>query len=269
MGLVRVGVDVGQKVDPTAICVAEPEGDAFMIRYLQRLALGMPYPKIAERLAELVGNLTDRLYRQAWAAIAKQPGSQLIDQAALRREAEASIWLLIDATGVGGPVCDMVTEPLRGTAVSMTRVLFTYGDRYKGGWGRREAKLGKAYLVSRLQALLQGKRVKLPRTAEAQALAEELLDYEIKVTEDGNDKYGAFKVGSHDDLVTALGLACLHDRDAGQVQFMPSLYGPGPEPQTARERAAAVHDDSQLHRQWAKRHFCQQCHDEWKERGHQ
>jgi hypothetical protein len=27
------------------------------------------------------------------------------------------------------------------------------------------------------------------------------------VSEDANDRYGAFKVGSHDDLVTALGLA--------------------------------------------------------------
>jgi hypothetical protein len=27
------------------------------------------------------------------------------------------------------------------------------------------------------------------------------------VSEDGDDRYGAFRVGSHDDLVTALGLA--------------------------------------------------------------
>ena len=38
-------------------------------------------------------------------------------------------------------------------------------------------------------------------------MARELEDYEIRVTEDANDRYGAFKVGAHDDLVTALGLA--------------------------------------------------------------
>jgi hypothetical protein len=31
------------------------------------------------------------------------------------------------------------------------------------------------------------------------------------VSEDANDRYGAFRVGSHDDLVTALGLAVQTD----------------------------------------------------------
>jgi hypothetical protein len=47
----------------------------------------------------------------------------------------------------------------------------------------------------------------LPRTAEADILAGELLRDEIRVSEDANDRYGAFGVGTHDDLVTALGLA--------------------------------------------------------------
>jgi len=34
-----------------------------------------------------------------------------------------------------------------------------------------------------------------------------LIDYEIRVDENANDRYGAFKVGKHDDLVTAIGLA--------------------------------------------------------------
>jgi hypothetical protein len=38
-------------------------------------------------------------------------------------------------------------------------------------------------------------------------LGQELMDYEIRVDQDANDRYGAFAVGSHDDLVTALGLA--------------------------------------------------------------
>jgi len=47
----------------------------------------------------------------------------------------------------------------------------------------------------------------LPKTGEAAALTEELLNYEIKVSEDANEQYGAFRVGTHDDLVTAIGLA--------------------------------------------------------------
>ena len=40
----------------------------------------------------------------------------------------------------------------------------------------------------------------------------ELLNYELRVDEDANDKYGAFRVGTHDDLVAALGLAVQVDR---------------------------------------------------------
>ncbi len=72
-------------------------------------------------------------------------------------------------------------------------------------------RLGKAWLVSRMQALLQGGLLHLPNTSEAEQLGRELLDYEIRVSEDANDRYGAFSVGTHDDLVTALGLAVLAD----------------------------------------------------------
>jgi hypothetical protein len=47
----------------------------------------------------------------------------------------------------------------------------------------------------------------LPKTREAEATRAELLDYEIRVSEDGHDSCGAFRTGKHDDLVTALGLA--------------------------------------------------------------
>jgi hypothetical protein len=33
------------------------------------------------------------------------------------------------------------------------------------------------------------------------------LEYEVRVSDDGHDRYGAFRTGKHDDLVTALGLA--------------------------------------------------------------
>lgn len=62
-------------------------------------------------------------------------------------------------------------------------------------------------------------RLHLPRTAEAETLAEELLDYEIRVDQDANDRYGAFRVGAHDDLVTALGLAVQLDYRPAVVQF--------------------------------------------------
>ncbi|MDQ3968415.1 MAG: hypothetical protein M3275_08485 [Thermoproteota archaeon] len=103
----------------------------------------------------------------------------------------------------------MLKERIDRKACTIRAVYFTHGDRLT----RREngLSLGKAYLVSRLQTLIQSGRIELPRTRQAEELAEELLDYEIRIDEDGNDKYGAFKVGAYDDLVTALGLAVLKD----------------------------------------------------------
>lgn len=42
------------------------------------------------------------------------------------------------------------------------------------------------------------------------------MSYELRVDDNANDRYGAFRVGTHDDLVTALGLA---------VQVDPRLSG--------------------------------------------
>lgn len=113
----------------------------------------------------------------------------------------------VDATGVGIPVVDALRAT--ATGVRIVPVFFTHGDRRTEKRG--EIRLGKALLVSRLQALLRTGRVHLPRTREADALAAELLDYEIRVGENAHDRYGAFRVGAHDDLVTALGLAVQDD----------------------------------------------------------
>ncbi len=179
-----IGVDIGQKRDPTAICVMESEERLeendrevwhYLARFLQRLPLGTPYPKVAKRIAEIA-------------------------QAVIARTKEKP-WVYVDATGVGQPIVDLLREQYP----YVTPVYFTHGDRRS--LDNAGVKLGKAYLVSRLQALLQTGRIHLPSTSEARALAEELLDYEIRVDERANDRYGAFRVGTHDDLVTALGLA--------------------------------------------------------------
>jgi hypothetical protein len=58
--------------------------------------------------------------------------------------------------------------------------------------------------------LLDDGRLHLPETREARQLGQELRDYEVRIDEKANDTYGAFRVGQHDDLVTALGLAVVH-----------------------------------------------------------
>ena len=128
---------------------------------------------------------------------------------ASRAVRDANITVYADATGVGQPVVDLLDQ----AGVPVWPVYFTYGDKRVSEGG--SVRLGKGWLVSRLQSLAQSDRLHLPDTAEAQAMREELLDYEIKVDRDGDAKFGAFKTGRHDDLVTALGLATQLDRGDG------------------------------------------------------
>ena len=186
---VLIGVDVGQRREPSAICAAEnPERTAngrrdyhFVVRYLERLPAGTSFPGVAKRVGEI-------------ASVAAWRGT-------------GHVKLFVDATGLGQPIIDVMKAHVFGPTI--LPVYFTHGDRREADW--REVKLGKAFLVARLQMLLQTDRLHLPKTEEAETLAKELLDYEIRVEEDANDRYGAFRVGTRDDMVTALGLAVQDD----------------------------------------------------------
>jgi hypothetical protein len=192
---ISIGVDVGQRRDPTAVCVAEldrrtvagrPEVH-FLVRHLARLALGTPYPEIVRRLGDLV------------ARVARRSGGRPV--------------MYVDATGVGQPVVDLLRERVWGGAV--VPVTFTSGDRRTEKWDGSflRVSLGKSFMVSRLQAMLGTGRLHLPKTREAEALTEELLGYELRVDGNGHERAGAFRTGAHDDLATAVGLAAQVDPD--------------------------------------------------------
>lgn len=202
--LVTIGVDLGQRRDPSAIAVMtqvwatpapasvdrgalgtwlEPgrAQEQWVARHLERLPLGTPYPQVAKRIAEVARGAAER--------------TSLAPTA------------YIDATGLGTPVVDVLAETGMTAYAGIVPVYFTYGDKLARDAATGSLRLGKAYLVSRLQAILEGGRLYLPDTREAHQLEKELRDYEIRIDEGGDDKYGAFRTGAHDDLVTALGLA--------------------------------------------------------------
>jgi len=214
---VAIGVDVGKVSDPTAIAVAEvsqtPTGRFFTnrgrqpipametqytLRHIERLALGTSYPDVATKIADL-----------------------LCSQNFKRRHVQ----VLVDVTGVGRPVYDALeretqTRQYHALSVTLKPISFVHGEKYN----RRVGSLGKAYLVSRLQALLQCGQIHAPETAEVRAMLEELRVYEIKIDQDGKDTYGAFKVGAHDDLATALALACLENPWEYGVSYISNIW---------------------------------------------
>ena len=200
---VIIGADIGQKIDPTAIAVVEAfeterfdrrQEYRFETRHLERLPIGTSYPDIGKRVAAIVAGIQNR----------QRPANVRTPK----------ITLVVDATGVGTPACDIIRGELarEGLTITLTEAIFTFGRSLKGRAGMPSLVVGKEYLVSRLQSLAQTDRVYLPPDhAEAAAMMRELQDYEIRTDPDGDAKFGAFKTGRHDDLVTALGLAVVSD----------------------------------------------------------
>jgi hypothetical protein len=204
MASCAVAADPGKRQDPTGLCVAQiargraaagpddpkryvsgriPEPEVvFVVREIGRLPLGTRHTVGAYKIAEVLHNL------------------RVLDPT-------GSIRFLLDVTGVGEGVADLIEGYVPST-VKMTRCLFTSAERLdKQG---REWRVGKPWMVSRLTSLLETGRVRLPDTPQSQALAEELRDFEFRVTPPANLVAEA-RVGAHDDLVTALGLTTLQD----------------------------------------------------------
>ena len=187
-GVVRLGVDVGKMRDYTALVVTsdvlQDGKHHFATHSVERLPLGTPYPAVVDRIVEVMAKLEAINERRRDAG-----------ELAFRCE------LLIDSTGVGGALIDLVRERgLKPIAVTLTG-----GDRVTEHEPNR-VSIGKAYMVDQLQLLLQTKRLRLPESAEAHLLATELDDYTGRTHETGHTAWNA-RSGQHDDLVIALGLS--------------------------------------------------------------
>jgi hypothetical protein len=179
-----IGLDLGQRRDHTALAVierADPEygrvaTDRLVVRHLQRAPLGTGYPAVVEAVRE---------------AVASDP---------LRGRCA----LAVDATGLGGPVVDM----LRGAELGcdLTAVTITGGDReVQQGM---QWSVPKRDLISRVQVLLEAGDLRIARGMEMSgALVKELMNVRMSAKGLGRVRVGADGCGEHDDLVVAVALA--------------------------------------------------------------
>jgi hypothetical protein len=208
-----LGIDLGKRVDPSAMSLTEhTAAGRYLVRHLERLPLGMGYNAQADRIGELFLRAVARLDAEQEEAESR---ADLFTEPYMRppvARAYGRIQLFVDCTGVGTAVVDdILREHPDLEHAKIVGVLFGSSEHFTLKPGGKEASLGKAWLVSKLQALLAPPaRVELPPIAEADALIEELRNYEVRRNEsDGRLTAGAFKVGTHDDLATALALSCL------------------------------------------------------------
>jgi hypothetical protein len=169
-------LDLGQANDYTALAIVEQVGEpiVYQVRHLTSYALGTPYPSIVGSVRELT-----------------------------LRPALLGADLVVDATGVGRPLVDMLSE----ANLSPVAVTITGGDSVTSEAGHFHVP--KRDLVSTVQVLLQSQRLLIAQALPAaEDFVKELLAFQVKITSSAHDVYGSWREGTHDDLVLAVALAC-------------------------------------------------------------
>jgi hypothetical protein len=191
---------LGQSQDFTALAIverAEVLGDwdpvaydhktevVVRLRYLERIPLGTSYPAIVERVCEVVNSPT---------------------------LANGKKHLVVDATGVGRPVVDLLEQ--EGLPCLIWAVTITSGA--SEGMTNGTHSVPKRDLIVGLLVRFQAGELEVARgLPEGQTLVRELAEMRVQMTSGGREKYGA-KSGEHDDLVLAVSLAIWGARRLGR-----------------------------------------------------
>jgi len=174
-----LGIDLGKTRDHTAIAIVERghTEKPLQVRYAERVPLGTPYPDVVERVRRMVGH----------------------------EKLRGRCVVVVDATGMGAPVVDMLRSGRLGCDVIAVNI--TSGE--KEGRSGNFWNVPKRDLMAGVQVLLEKRELKIARgLEEAGPLVRELTDVRMMAGSGGRMRMGADGNGQHDDLVIALALAC-------------------------------------------------------------
>ncbi len=225
-----LGLDLGQRRDPTAIALVErvPAGepekpsdrsacywgiqdiysemhrsaqerkaraarDIFQVRLLERFPLGTGYPDIVAEVAELTGAVV----------------------------LEGPCQVVVDGTGVGAPVVDLLRRALGerfGSTRGLSQVVFTGGHTVSSEGNR--FLVPRNDLVSNVEILLESGRLLIALDLSlAGALGEELENVHRRVLPPtGKESFIPWRENCHDDLVFALAVALWWGQHTGGPQ---------------------------------------------------
>jgi hypothetical protein len=194
-----VGVDFGQQRDFSACSILERvrfEHDGEMVQegfapprlrpaaptfeyhlvHLERLPLGTRYPAVVSHLVDIMAALPP---------------------------AERAPSLVVDGTGVGRPVVDMlVLAGLRPVAVTIT------GGATENQPHTRDWRVPKKNLVGALVVLFQTGKLQIAHDlTERQTFVSELTGFTARISAAGHESFEAALERLHDDMVCATALA--------------------------------------------------------------
>jgi len=176
-----LGWDIAQTTDSSIIAVIEYDGNPpmYWVRRIVKLQKGMPYDAQVREVRTLFFEYHDPC-------------------------------LIIDRTGVGLPICDMIVAG----GLQPVQVSLTSGDLVsKPEPGK--VNLPKKDMVASITKVIQERRLKVVVGCENAALfRSELKNFQLKVSSSGYNTYNAAP-GAHDDTITAIGLCLWHGEQDG------------------------------------------------------
>ncbi len=188
-----IGLDLGQIQDYSALAIIEcvrtiTNGKDVIASlncvHLKRWQLRTSYPSIVKDVVQLVNSLDPSLSSE---------GGQPV--------------LAVDKTGCGAAVTDLFkAEKINA---ELRPIMITGGSKVTIEEG--SYRTPKRDLVGVVQVALQNRTLKIAsQLPEAETLARELANFKAKISDAGNDSYGAgddWREGNNDDLVLAVALA--------------------------------------------------------------
>jgi hypothetical protein len=199
-----VSADIGQAQDYTAITILDRQArmsaavadtpttptwvqpevrrvqTEYQLRHIERLPINTPYTEQANRLQQIM----------------------------TRRELQFDGTLVVDSTGVGAPVLDLLLE----RKLAPVAITITSGDAV--GRSERGYRVPKRELVAAVQVLFESGRIRIARNLElAETLVNELQNFRMSYTASGRDTYANSGEAEHDDLVMSLAMAAWYGRE--------------------------------------------------------
>jgi len=183
---ITVGCDIGQSVDCSGIVVVSsyvPEPThvddrpemRHRVRWVEKIPLGTGYPAVVERIVTV-------------AEAAAYHGPPVI---------------VLDATGVGRPILDMLRQR---TSISIRAVTYT-GAAKESQTDAYSYRVPKRDLMATLELVLERDLIEtVPDLPLAEDLEAEIRNFKWTTSDRGHTTYEGHH-GTHDDLVNALCLA--------------------------------------------------------------
>ena len=207
-----VGVDLGQSRDWTAISVIQQTVQKpvpmYELTYLHRWR-----PRRYQEVVPVVRAVVTPL----------RPRVTVWDEWNHASSHQARVEVIVDRTGVGRPVGDLLSESdLAGAGLQL--VTITGGDAVTrdtdGGW-----RVPKRDLASAIILALENGTLKIATGLPlAETLIAEVVNFRPKISAAGHDSYGAgsdWREGSHDDLLLATSMAIWYAERNGNTEVRP------------------------------------------------